>query len=62
MQNKCCLCDSMISINPREQHPLRTSFGYLCNKCISKGHWEKIQYIKTKEQFEEYKLLEKGLI
>ena len=57
MQNKCYLYESGVSVYPKEQHPLRTSFGYSGNN--QQMSWKRIQDIKTNEQFEEYKLLEK---
>lgn len=60
MQN-CCLCNNIISKGTNDQLPLYTKFGPLCLNCISKGHFEKIQPIKSKEDFEKYKLLSRGL-
>ena len=60
MQN-CCLCNRIIKQSCKEQMPLYTKFGQLCIDCISKGHYEKLQLIKNREEFERYKLSLLGL-
>ena len=51
----CCFCNKHINFSSNNQLPLKTKFGTLCQDCVSKGLYEKLQDLKTQTDFENFK-------